>query len=146
MSRRLCYRSAVLFRRSHIIALSFPQEKIQGAFKNFTSVYFIFLFKPFLSREVSAQCCALEHKLTIRRHATSTGNAAVSTLKFCCISAIVPCLSLEVTPDGVAIRVRIEHLQATEYTHLHSANLAQKFKFLSFPSYGSTRYQQSRRT
>ena len=144
LSRYLCYRPAILFRHSHIIALSFPQWKIQDALKK--KLYFSlfpFMFKTFASREVSAQCCALERKLSTRRHVTSTGNAAVSSLKFCSSSAIVPYLSLEGSPDGAAIRGRIEHLQVTEYTHLHSANLAQKLKFAFFPSYGNTRYQQS---
>lgn len=103
---------------------------------------FYFLFKTSLSGEVSAQCCALERKLTIRRNAISNGNAAVSSLKFCSRFAIVPYLSLEVSPDGAAIRGRIEHLQATEYTHPHSANFAQKIKFSFFPNYSSTRYKQ----
>lgn len=82
------------------------KEKFSARFKFFLNLFY-FLFKTFASGEVSAQCYTLERKMTIRCHATSYGNAAVPNLKFCSSSAIVPYLSLEVSPDGAAIREQI---------------------------------------
>jgi hypothetical protein len=81
-----------------LISLHFNshKEKFSARFKIFLFNLFYFLFETFVSGEVSAQCSVLERKLTIRRYATSTGNVAVSSLKFCSSSEIIPYLFLEV--------------------------------------------------